>query len=424
MPVATILLLILIAFDLIPVPVVAEPSNYIGVGTCASSNCHGNAAPVRGSHIQQNEFVTWFRRDKHSKAYSVLLNPLSKRIGYHLGIDSPEKEPLCLSCHSTYVEDATKQEKIPSESKYHLEDGVSCESCHGSAEKWLKAHVERKATHVRNIELGMTDLVRSKDRIDVCLNCHLGSNSSGSKIESKVTHRLIGAGHPRLSFEIDTFQSVMPKHWNIDADYVERKGDYDSVKTWILGQVIQAVRRLNLMTSEKHSFIGFSGKGPFPELSNFACYSCHHSLSDKQFEKRNYEGFPGVLRLSLPEVDVLSAVLPILDKGIGEKFIVSKDNLKKTYSKEASNALTVALNGPVRKLIDDSTFSEDLKIKIFNALLTSRHPNLQYEVAEQIAMGAGVIAATLPQRKELKDTVNRLYQYLDNGSRFEPSKFR
>jgi hypothetical protein len=50
-----------------------------------------------------------------------------------------------------------------------------------------------------------------------------------------VTHRLMGAGHPRMSFELDTFTAVEPAHFKPDSDWEKRKRMWDGVKVWAIG---------------------------------------------------------------------------------------------------------------------------------------------------------------------------------------------
>ena len=52
---------------------------HLGVTSCAGSTCHGATSPWKGSTVLQNEYITWDRYDPHSKAYSVLLNDVSKQ---------------------------------------------------------------------------------------------------------------------------------------------------------------------------------------------------------------------------------------------------------------------------------------------------------------------------------------------------------
>ena len=49
-------------------------------------------------------------------------------------------------------------------------------------------------------------------RAGLCLSCHFGNQ------EKFVTHRMMGAGHPRMSFELDTFTQLQPAHFVVDED--------------------------------------------------------------------------------------------------------------------------------------------------------------------------------------------------------------
>ena len=148
---------------------VALPSDpvFMGPGSCSSSNCHGDIKPRNSSNVLQNEYTTWSKHDRHSKAYLTLLNQDSKTIASNLGITDASKAPLCLSCHATYVEEASQKGE-----RFRLEDGVACESCHGAANGWLKTHAEIGSTHADNVKNGLTDLVPLDARASLCLSCH------------------------------------------------------------------------------------------------------------------------------------------------------------------------------------------------------------------------------------------------------------
>src|SRR5690606_9934949 len=151
-------------------------------------------------------------------------------------------EPLCLECHATYTEESARQGD-----KYTVEDGVGCESCHGASEKWIASHDNKDATRAASIKAGLTDLVDAGKRAQICTSCHVG------KVEKNLPHRIMGAGHPRLSFELDTYAALMPWHWEIDEDYKKRKGEYQGVNYWIAGQVEIANRMLELVLSPKYA---------------------------------------------------------------------------------------------------------------------------------------------------------------------------
>src|SRR4051812_19830470 len=166
----------------------------LGVGSCASSLCHGAVETWKDSSVMQNEYITWSRSDKHARSYSVLLNERSKEIAKKLNLPQPaHKSDLCLDCHTHNPKPAQRGEN------FQLTDGISCEACHGPADRWVKSHVEPDATHQNNLSRGMYATNDDVLRARLCLSCHIGNQ------EKFVTHKIMAAGHPRMSFELDTF---------------------------------------------------------------------------------------------------------------------------------------------------------------------------------------------------------------------------
>src|SRR5271157_3606617 len=78
-----------------------QVGQYSGPGSCAASNCHGSVTPRTATPIRQNEYSIWAAQDKHARAYSVLSNPVSLRIGKILKLPaSPNQENKCRVCHT------------------------------------------------------------------------------------------------------------------------------------------------------------------------------------------------------------------------------------------------------------------------------------------------------------------------------------
>lgn len=95
-----------------------DAANYTGVKTC--SICHKK-------EDSGNQMAKW-QASPHAKAFEVLGTPAAKETAKKLGIDDPQKSGKCLKCHSTaynFTETAIANEKVK------VEDGVTCESCHG-----------------------------------------------------------------------------------------------------------------------------------------------------------------------------------------------------------------------------------------------------------------------------------------------------
>jgi hypothetical protein len=263
---------------------------HLGVASCSSAPCHGAAAP-EGKRVLQNEYVTWMRRDKHSKAYLTLRSERSARIAKNLALGVPAYEaPLCLDCHADNVPVALRGPT------FTIEDGVGCEACHGGSgggagrEGWIRSHARDTVSHAENVEHGLRPIDRPAVRAGRCLDCHLGNE------EQFVNHRIMGAGHPRMSFELDTFTQVEPAHFRADEDYVLRgKVAAPHAKVWAVGQAVQAQRLVGLLQDP-----AIAKRGIWPEYDFFDCYACHHPMSDLRWTPRagtGLEGSPGVARL-------------------------------------------------------------------------------------------------------------------------------
>ncbi len=122
---------------------------YNGPGGCAASSCHGSIQPKTTTRVLQNEYTTWISQDKHARAYGVLKNKVSERIGKILNLGKPPAEaPKCLVCHSLY-EPPEQQAQT-----FELGDGVSCENCHGPASGWLGPHTTKNWPHEKSVQLG------------------------------------------------------------------------------------------------------------------------------------------------------------------------------------------------------------------------------------------------------------------------------
>ena len=87
----------------------------------------------------------------------------------------------------------------------------------------------------------MTRLEDPVVRANVCLDCHWGSD----KPNQFVTHEMMSAGHPRLTFELDLFNAFQGHH-DVDADYAARKSVYGGANVWAVGQAMALERSLTL----------------------------------------------------------------------------------------------------------------------------------------------------------------------------------
>lgn len=251
---------------------------HLGVATCGGSTCHGRQE-ADGEIVRQDEIMRWQEESTpggaHSRAFRVLREPRSIAIAQRLGLKDAASASECLGCHTT---DAAR--KGP---RFQTNDGVGCESCHGASSGWLSSHYAVGASHARNVSQGLIPLDNPKARASVCLDCHFGSAKKGQFVD----HRIMAAGHPRISFEMDLF-STLQQHHDEDVDYIRRKGRTNSVRFWAVGQAMALERSLNLFTKP-----AIATEGIFPEFYFYDCHSCHRRIYDSASARPTSVDNPG-----------------------------------------------------------------------------------------------------------------------------------
>lgn len=286
-------------------PVIPQygPDKHEGVSSCDGSTCHGSAAPRNDRSVRQDEVLIWQEEDRHSqRAYKVLLNADSKRISRNLNRKKPpHQDDLCLDCHA----DNPPPEKRRTENNaFRVEDGVGCEGCHGGAERYLRPH-DSGLPHAKNVELGLYPTDEPVARARLCLSCHFGDR------QKFVDHRLMGAGHPRQSFEVALFSILQPYHWEPDDDYTARgKQAPADAKLWAIGQAVAVDEILDAMLDDKRNTLGL-----FPELVLYDCQACHHGIDKlRRWRPRKSHGLgPGVVRLNDASFLMLIQALQVVD---------------------------------------------------------------------------------------------------------------
>lgn len=253
-----------------------------GAGRCSATACHGSPTPVAGSRTFRNEHTVWASRDRHASAYQTLHSEGSRSIANKLGRSSGRVVPAhldsrCLACH------ATPGPAIdPALAATVRQDGVGCESCHGSSRDWLSLHTtydwDRLAPREKEVRHGLANLNDLTARAARCAGCHVGAPAGDGLPARDVNHDLIAAGHPRLNFEFSSFLANLPAHWvesgrNAASDFPAR--------TWAIGQLVSARSALVLLQSRAHvaAQVGSSGQpSSWPELAEYDCTSCHQNL--------------------------------------------------------------------------------------------------------------------------------------------------
>ena len=357
---------------------------HIGVTSCAGSTCHGATTPWEKSTVLQNEFITWSQKDRHSKAYTVLQNDASKRIAANLGLPNAHEADICLDCHADNAS-ADKRGRF-----FQISDGVACEACHGGAQRWLGVHISGAANHQDNLNAGMYPTEDPVKRAELCLSCHFGDD------KKFVTHRIMGAGHPRMSFELDTFTAIQPAHYAVDDDYRKRKSVSNGIRTWAIGQAIALKRRVDAAADPKRGWDGL-----FPELVLFDCQACHHPLTKPTWQARPSTGLPsGVIRFDDSNLLMLGIIASHVDSELGATLKQQTKDLhastlkgQEAY-KAAANALKETADGMAGKFSTHAFGKDDIAALMNGVLAEAAAAEFSdYAGAEQATMALSAIAA-------------------------------
>jgi hypothetical protein len=105
-----------------------DPALYVGVKGCGM--CHKKEEAG-------NQLAKW-QESGHAKAFATLGTPEAKEAGKKVGVDDPQTSGKCLKCHATaynFTETLAGIEKIA------VEDGVTCESCHGPGKNYKSKEI-------------------------------------------------------------------------------------------------------------------------------------------------------------------------------------------------------------------------------------------------------------------------------------------
>jgi Cytochrome c554 and c-prime len=285
----------------------SDEARYIGAGSCAARACHGSPVLTRRGE-SNSAYAIWAANDPHAQAYAVLFTPESQRMAQALNLgdaqDAAAKADRCLACHSLPVSGGRSADAIGDVSTL-LSDGVSCEACHGPAEKYLSAHTMQgwhpPGDPQFDPSLGMKNTVDIAARAKVCVGCHVGQPDAEGQPWRDVNHDLIAAGHPRLNFDFAAYMATLPAHWNAKK-HPER---FDELPSLVAGQFITAdaalkvlegranaaneavtKERASLQNTDKYRTAAPLVTATWPEFAEYDCFACHHDLHGKSWRQQ------------------------------------------------------------------------------------------------------------------------------------------
>ena len=391
-----------------------EANAHLGPATCATSQCHGKSAPVADRNVHLDEYTFWIDQDYHSVSYRTLQNDESKAMARKLGLESARTADICLDCHADNV---PVEKRGP---KFTLSDGVGCEACHGGAEKWIATHTEKGQTHQDNVAQGLIETEKGDVRAQVCLSCHLGTK------DKTATHRIMAAGHPRLSFEMNLFTTNQPAHYSVDQDYIDRKGFIPGFNLWMNGQFESAKQLLSVATVKL-----FDGPGVLPDFAFYDCDSCHHSVDNLRWTRKRADGLaPGSLRLHLPNLVVLDSMMKALGK---EELAAAIDTKRKralvaaqrgqTNFDKSAESLLSDLNRASKEL--NREYSEKEIRAVRRALLESGAEDRasDFAEAEQVIYSFETLCLTLGDMEKCLPVLDQFYDSVKQYDDYKPRQF-
>jgi Zn-finger protein len=193
---------------------IAQPK-FLGSQSCSASSCHGGAGD------KSNQYTIWSTRDfHHARPYATLQTARSERLAEVLKISDPTQSARCTVCHAPFQ--TVPAERLSKEVK--IAEGISCETCHGPAENWIRSHTRPDYTYADRVAAGMRDLKNLYVRANTCVACH-----------QNIDPEIRAAGHPELIFELDGQSVTQPKHW---------KTENNGAQVWFVGQAV-ALREIS-----------------------------------------------------------------------------------------------------------------------------------------------------------------------------------
>jgi len=401
-------------FSLAAMPLPESGRNtHEGVASCATSVCHGKVSPDPSSTVWLNEYRIWLRQDYHSRAYKTLQTEQSRAIARKLGLPAAHTAQVCLDCHADNVRNDARGRR------FQISDGVGCEGCHGGAGQWLESHAEQGTSHADNLAAGMYPTEDPVARARLCLSCHLGTENKFA------THEIMGAGHPRLAFELETFTVNQPRHYEVDDDYRERKPAIGSVNMWLAGLAVTSLHSLELLQED-----WFTGPGLVPELSFYQCHACHHPMSDLRWQAEADDLAPGTVRLNDGTLVVLAEVLNALEPGGGTVIAQGLVNLHRASQtdRKAVVASARALHEDIEPLATrfaGRTFG-NRELQQLRAGLLAKAKNGRFRhftAAEQVFLAVETLSITLGDAERLSLPLDAWFKSVEEDDPFVPAQF-
>ena len=339
------------------------PPKFLGANSCANSSCHG------GGGQNQNQFLIWSLKDFHSqRPAATLTTARAKQIAGALDIKDAAADARCTSCHAPLQE---VPENLRGEN-FKVSEGVSCESCHGPAENWLRSHTRHDYTVADRTAAGMRDLQNLYVRANTCVACHQNVNAE-----------ILKAGHPELIFELDGQSVAEPKHWR-----AEKNGN--GAQAWLVGQAV-ALREMSWQMTQVHGVTELSQRMTETNLLDrlyALSWLLYQVTGERLTPSTMMEDFEGGQRLA----DNLAR---------GKSEAIWTEQTTREYLTRLASLAPSFLDEKVRQ-------------------------SLQVRRAERLVLALDRLAAVLPELKKnepVQSSLNQLFKLAQSVPDFDPKQF-
>ncbi|HVH78166.1 MAG TPA: hypothetical protein VM782_02150, partial [Stellaceae bacterium] len=285
------------------------------------------------------------------------------------------------------------------------------------------------ADHKANLAAGLYPTDQPQARAIKCFSCHIGDE------KKFVPHKIMGAGHPPMPFELDTYTAIQPAHFVVNQSYVERKGRPNDAQIWAMGLAVDVKLRMDLVLDPSHA-----PKGVDLELSLFDCQSCHHAMSALQWQPRSTTGLPpGRIKLydatSVMLLAAASRVAPDAADALGKHLLALHAATGEGWDAVKSEAAAIreAASGLISVIAAHDFTKDDIAalIRKVTASALDNGGDLDYSAAQQQVMALGSMTAALKQLgfaddkqiAVLNETLGPLYNAVADDQKYSPDTY-
>jgi hypothetical protein len=236
---------------------------------------------------------------------------------------------------------------------------------------------------------------------------------------------MYGAGHVRLTFDLEWFTANQPPHYDTANDQFLKHPA--RINLWVAGQLAAAERYLQLVQTR------LTQPGSlFPQLALYDCHSCHHSTDDIRWtSSRAGPGIaPGTVRLQKTHLVLLQALAEAVGSpATANELVGLRQALVRAGQTDAESA-----RGAAAKALEwihahqdwaSRKFTPAEQVAIRRTLLNygAADEASDYIVAEQLVLAIDSVSDALGDREAKKAPLNELFAAINKSATFAPSRF-